>query len=224
MLGVVIDMGEEGPDTGNPLLPTNHHQETYKDILISPDLNFIQQEELAKLVRQFDKVFTDRPGKTNLVEHDIRLTDDTAVRQPMYPTPFALRETIEKEVRELLEMGLIEPSQSPFSSPVVMVRKAHGSNRFCVDFRKLNQVTKFDAEPLPNLDELLAQIAHDPTYFLSKIDLSKGYWQVPFASGAGEKTAFQTNCGHYQWRVMPFGTCDLLTWNEAPTSRHGGCR
>ena len=76
-------------------------------------------------------------------------------RQPMYPNPFALRETIEKELKELLEMGLIEPSQTPYSSPVVMVRKTDGSNRFCVDYRKLNHVTKFDAEPLPNLDEVL---------------------------------------------------------------------
>ena len=95
----------------------------HKDILISPDLNFIQQEELAKLVRQFDNVFTDRPGKTNLVEHDIRLTDDTPVRQSMYPTPFALRETIEKEVRELLEMGLIEPSQFPYDRWSWFVRR-----------------------------------------------------------------------------------------------------
>ena len=89
------------------------------------------------------------------MEHEIRLTDDTPVQQTMYPTLFALRETIEKELKELLEMGLIEPSQTPYSSPVVMVRKTDGSNRFCVDYRKLNHVTKFDAEPLPNLDEVL---------------------------------------------------------------------
>jgi hypothetical protein len=97
----------------------------------------------------------------------------------MYPTPFAMRETIDREVKQLLEMGLIEPSKSPYSSPVVIVRKP--------DYRKLNKITVFDAEPLPNLEALLANIAQDPNHILSIIDLSKGYWQVPLTPGAREK-------------------------------------
>ena len=66
-------------------------------------------------------------------------------------------------------------------------------------------MTVFDAEPLPNLEALLADIAQNPNHVLSKTDLSKGYWQVPLAPGAREKTAFQTHIGHFQWLVMPFG-------------------
>ena len=85
-----------------------------------------------------------------------------------------------------------------------MVRKKDGSNRFCVDYRRLNKVTVFDAEPLPNLEALLADLAQNPNHVLSKIDLSKGYWQVPLAPGAREKSAFQTHICHFQWLVMPF--------------------
>ncbi|KAK0050074.1 hypothetical protein Bpfe_020455 [Biomphalaria pfeifferi] len=120
----VIDMEEEGPDTGSPLFPTDGGKEIYKDVLLSPELDRTHQKELDLLLQRFDKVLTKRPGRTDLIEHEIRLIDDNPVCQSMYPTPFAMRETIEKEVNELLEMGLIEPSQSRYSSPVVMVRKS----------------------------------------------------------------------------------------------------
>ena len=205
LAGAVIDMTEEGPDTGTPLFPAGEKKETFRDIAISPNLLEPQREDLERLVSRYQDVFTERPGLTNLVEHDIRLTDDKPVRQPMYPTPFAMKETIDREVQQLLAMDLIEPSKSSYSSTIVIVRKSNGSYRFCIDFRKLNKITTFDAEPLPNLEELLASIAQDPKHILSKIDLSKGYWQVPLTPEAREKTAFQTSAGHFQWKVMGFG-------------------
>ena len=80
-------------------------------------------------------------------EHRIEVTTDQPVRTKVYPLPYAVRELIQKEVNEMLRMGIIEPSNSTYNSSVVMVKKKDGSNRFCVDYRKLNAVTKFDIEP-----------------------------------------------------------------------------
>ena len=105
-------------------------------------------------------------------------------------------------------MGLIEPSKSPYSSPVVIVRKPDGTNRFCVDYRKLNKITVFDAEPLPNLEALLAKIAQDPNQILSKIDLSKGYWQVPLTPGAREKNGLSDHGGSISVARHALWSCD----------------
>ena len=103
----------------------------------------------------------------------------------------------------MLALGVIEPSNSPFASPIVLVKKPDGSNRFCADFRKVNRVTIFDAEPIPDQEELFTKLSH--AKYFSKIDLSKGYWQVPMSEASKELTAFLTPDGLFQFTVMPFG-------------------
>ena len=100
-------------------------------------------------------------------------------------------------------MNIVEPSNSPYASPVVLVKKKDGTNRFCIDFRKINKLTIFDAEPLPNPDEIFSKLSKDQ--YFSKFDLSKGYWQIPLNSDDKAKTAFLTPNGLYQFKVMPFG-------------------
>lgn len=100
----------------------------------------------------------------------------------------------------MIEMGIVG---SPYASPLVIVKKPDGSDRYCVDFRSLNAKTIFDAEPIPGQSEIFAKLAND-RYF-SKIDLSKGYWQIPMKEENKELTAFVTHHGLYQIRVMPFG-------------------
>ena len=95
----------------------------------------------------------------------------------------------------MLQMKVIEPSNAPFASPIVLVKKPDGSNRFCVDYRKLNQVSIFDAEPIPDQDELFTKLAND-NYF-TKIDLSKGYWQVPMDESSKPLTSFITPDGAF---------------------------
>ena len=85
----------------------------------------------------------------------------------------------------------------------MIVKKADGGNRFCIDFRQLNKVTVFDPEPIPNPQDLFAQLAQSKCY--SKIDLTKGYWQLPLEEADKEKTAFLTPEGKFQFRYMPFG-------------------
>jgi hypothetical protein len=87
-----------------------------------------------------------------------------------------MEDTVNKEVSDMLSMNIIEPSDSPFCSPIVIVPKKDGSNRFCINFRMLNSQTIFDSEPIPDPDEMFAKLAGH-RYF-SKIDLSKGYWRV----------------------------------------------
>ncbi len=103
----------------------------------------------------------------------------------------------------MLKLGVIESSRSPWSSPIVMVPKPDGTLRFCNDFRRVNEVSEFDSYPMPRVAELIDRLGR--ARFISTLDLTKGYWQVPLSEDAKPKTAFSTPSGHWQYRVLPFG-------------------
>jgi hypothetical protein len=112
-------------------------------------------------------------------------------------------DTVNEEVNKMLDIGVIEMSDSPYSSPIVLVAKKDNTFRFCVDFRKLNSITVFDAEPMPDVDAMFAKLSGHK--FFSRLDLSKGYWQVPLTQSSRPVTAFQTPQGLFQFTKMPFG-------------------
>ena len=103
----------------------------------------------------------------------------------------------------MLENDLIEASSSEWSSPCVLVPKPDGTYRFCTDFRQVNKVTKSDSYPIPRVDDCVDRVGD--AKFVSKLDLLKGYWQVPLTTRAKEISAFATPDGLYQYKVMPFG-------------------
>lgn len=104
------------------------------------------------------------------------------------------------------DSGVIQPSSSPWSSPVVLVHKKDGTLRFCVDYRALNSVAKVDTFPLHRIDDLLDQLGGS-TYFTT-LDLASGYWQIKMDPASQEKTAFITNQGLFEFKVMPLGLCN----------------
>ena len=110
---------------------------------------------------------------------------------------------VEKQVQKLLKKKLIEPADSAWSAPVVLVRKKDNSWRFCIDYRKLNAVTRHDAYPLPRIDESLDALTGSQLF--STLDLVSGYWQVPLSPDAQDKSAFITRSGLWKWKVLPFG-------------------
>ena len=110
---------------------------------------------------------------------------------------------MEAEIQEMIDLDVIELLISPYSSPVVFVPKKDGSMRFCIDFWKVNKVTEFDAEPMPNMEEVIIKMSgHN---FFTKKDLSKGHWQVSLSERSKPLTAFKTPRGLFQFQTTPFG-------------------
>jgi hypothetical protein len=135
---------------------------------------------------------------------------ETPGAKPQFKHPYRLspKETaeVEKQVKELLMMGLIEPSCSPYGAPILFVQKKDGTLRMCCDWRKLNAQTVKSRYPLPRIDELLDAL--QGAKFFSSLDLQSGYHQILISPEDSPKTAFTTPFGHYQWKVMSFGLCN----------------
>ncbi len=169
-----------------------------------------EQDLLWQLLLEFKDCFSlseDDVGHTDLIQHDIITGDAQPIRMRPRRLPLARQAVADKALQEMQWAGLIEPSTSPWASPVVIVpKKTKDEWRFCVDFRSLNKITKKDPYLLPRIDEALDAVAGSSWF--SSLDLRSGYWQVPLAPEARPKSAFITSRGLWQFKVLPFGLCN----------------
>ncbi|XP_070198733.1 uncharacterized protein [Littorina saxatilis] len=147
---------------------------------------------------------TDVPLTTNLTTCRIEVTDKKPVYIRPRPIPHAYVKMVENEVEEMLKLGVIEPANSAYNSPIVLVKKKEeGKYRFCADLRGLNDVTVFDGEPITDVQHLFQSLGK--AKYFSKLDLTRGYWGIPIVEEDRDKTAFVTSRGQFRWVNMPFG-------------------
>ena len=198
-----------------------------------------QVAELNQLLQTFEDVLQERPGRTSLTEHRIGVGGDRPIKLAPYRLPHAYRETVRNELEEMEWTGVIECSRSEWSAPIVLMKKKDGSLRMCVDYRRLNAVSQADAYPMPCVDDLIDRLGK--ARYITTLDLSCGYWQVPVSESSRPMTAFATPYSLFQFRVMPFGLhwapatfqrmMDSLLWDIGPfaaayisssTARRGG--
>ncbi|XP_065407431.1 uncharacterized protein LOC135972648 [Chrysemys picta bellii] len=162
-----------------------------------------QRGQLQQMLEKFSDVLSARPGRTTLMSHHIATDPGKRVTDNHRPLPRKMWDTVRREVETMLEMGVVEESTSEWRSPIVLVPKPDGATRFCIDFRKVNAISRFDAYPMPRVDELLERLGG--AKYLSTLDLTKGYWQIPLTPNSRAKTAFPTPFGLFQFVTMPFG-------------------
>jgi hypothetical protein len=164
-----------------------------------------KRNQIINILWKYGKLFDiKQPSKIDII---LKNAIDTGTNRPIHTPPYRKsnkdQEVLSEETQKLLKNEIIEHSKSPWSSPVVLVKKKDGTTRFCVDYRRLNQITIKDAFPLPRIDDIYDQLTK-ATYF-SKFDFKAGYFQVPLDKADRPKTAFSTRDGHFQFKVLPQG-------------------
>ena len=156
------------------MIPNYKQSQDWHDIPIH-DLSHDKQQDVQVVFHKRASAITDVPGRTHLVSLIIEKTTDKPVPQKIYRTP---RDKIKKELDAMLELGIIERANSPYASPITIVRKPGSDDiRICSDMRALNKVCVFDPYEMPRIDDILDQVAGAP--FISTLDLTKGFYQVP---------------------------------------------
>ncbi|XP_058754567.1 uncharacterized protein LOC131627728 [Vicia villosa] len=181
-------------------LPTCHALQGFDSQQVLPP-------SLVQLLDQYSDIFAEptalppsRPG----FDHKIPFKEGT---QPFNLRPYRFsivqKDIIDNIVQDMLKQGIVQHSNSPFASPIILVRKKDDSWRLCVDFRRLNDFTIKDRFPIPLIEDLMDEL-HGATVF-SKLDMRSGYHQLRMAHGEEHKTAFKTHNGHFEYLVMPFG-------------------
>ena len=176
---------------------------------LGDDLDEQDRTKVGETLRKYQNVFAKHKydlGCTHLAEHDINTGDHPPIKQNPRRLPLVQGDEARKQIEELLKSGLVKPINSPWASPIVLVKKKDSTLRLCVDYRKLNTVTQKDSFPLPRIDCLLDSLG-EGTRFCS-LDLAAGYWQTPMTEEAKLKSAFVTAEGLFSFETMPFGLCN----------------
>ena len=185
-------------------------EELYSKLQLNDlDIEPVKLKVLKDLIGQYKDVF----GRDNYdlgycktITHNIDTGDHPPIRQRYRRLHPPLKDLVSEELSRMEKQGIIAKSSSPWCSPLVPVKKKNGKIRICIDYRRLNSVTKLNSYPLPNIEDRISQFAD--TEFFSTLDLLSGYHQVALDEESREKTAFATDEGLFEYRVMPQGACN----------------
>jgi hypothetical protein len=216
---LIVSMDEEKEVRTNSVpsyaLKESHSSKTskFRDYLdgklahLSPEDRDIIEPVLVRYAHIFHDDEDNDFKSTKVIEHSIDTGDARPIRKAQYRVPFALRDEMERQVQDMLKKGVIRDSNSPWSAPVILVPKKSVDGkpkyRFCVDFRALNAVTKFDSYPLPRFEETTSTLAG--SQYFSVLDCYSGFWQIAIREQDKEKTAFTVPSGHYEFNRLCYG-------------------
>ena len=180
----------------------------------------IEAYQAVQVLLDLEPVFKhpdEKLGRTDLVYHKIDVEGHRPIKQRTRRLPVHKHAEVKKLLGEMLDQGIITPSDSPWASPIVLVTKKDGTTRFCIDYRLLNDITRKDAYPLPRQEDIMDSLA-GAKYFCT-LDLASGFWQVEMDPEDKATTAFTTMWGLYQFEVMPFGLTNAPATFERLTER-----
>lgn len=211
---IILAIEPEGPET--PIeqqtedksleLPFAEHpgNEDIEEVDTEHDLTVEEQEELNTIVKEFKNINRGLLGQTKVLSHKINLIPGAQPKKPPhYRCSPHIQKEVDKEVVRMLELNLIEESQADWCNPLLPVKKASGEWRICLDCRRINEVTKNEAYPFPDMLGILGRI--EKSKYFTVIDLSKAYWQIPLEEASRDFTSFRAGKQLYRFKVMPFG-------------------
>ncbi|KAG8189870.1 hypothetical protein JTE90_023377 [Oedothorax gibbosus] len=178
-------------------------EEMFQDYGESSNMNEDQIAQMKNLIWKYMKCFSNVPGKTELVMHDIELSEEQSILSKPYRTSPRQNAILKTEIQKMLDLKIIEIGFSDCTSPMILVEAPGKDPRPCIDYRNLNKITKTKFFPLPNIEERIEIVSS--AQYITVLDLSKGYWQIPLTERAQRLAAFVTNFGTYKPLRMPFG-------------------
>ena len=188
----------------------NINDKEFKQAINDLDLKHLNKKERNKIINLLSKhrnaiAINEELGRSNFYEHEIYIDkNEPPICTPQYRVPYGARQIIDDHVQKLLRQGVVEHSHSPWSSPVILVRKSSSNEfRFCVDFRKINTIIKKDLYPIPRIDDTLENLQGASIF--TTLDMKNSFHQIPLAENSREYTAFRTISGNYQFRSVPQG-------------------
>ncbi|GFV38311.1 retrovirus-related Pol polyprotein from transposon 412 [Trichonephila clavipes] len=190
-----------------PYLENNSLVYDFEDVIQASELNKHlhdkQMDRLRELLNKYSKCFSNNPGLTNLVEHEIQLVSDQPVRTKPYRMSHRQNEILKNEINRMLKLGIIEVGESDYMPPMILVEVAGKEPRLCIDYRKLNGIIRTEYFSLPNIEERLETVS--AVKFITVLIVSKGYWLIELSKTAQRDSAFCTSFGTYRPLRMSFG-------------------
>ncbi|GFY31309.1 hypothetical protein TNCV_752701 [Trichonephila clavipes] len=199
----------------NMLKPYHQREENINLLCINP-LKHDEEDKPSLELENESNLFSNIPGCTDLVEHDIELESERAIVAKPYRMSSRQIEILKSEVNKVLELKIIEPGESDFTSPLILVEAQGKEARPCIDYRRLNKVTRTQFFPLPNIEELLEKVS--AAKYISILDLTQGYWQIPPSPRAQSRLMANLlrNCEDFAVPYLDDIAIFSLAWDDHP--------